>query len=104
MCTRCSPTGRCPGRSPSSSRAAARSPCQQPPPTNPFERFGPRLALDLPRLLAGDAAEYHDYAFATVRMAGSAFEAAHSHVRWLFGDSGEQACMALAGIVEGCKA
>ncbi len=43
------------------------------PATNPFERFGEQLGRDLPRLLEGDEAAYHAYAFATVRMAGSAF-------------------------------
>jgi hypothetical protein len=74
------------------------------PATNPFVRFGAQLALDLPRLLDGDAADYHDYAFATVRMAGSAFEAALSHVRWLTGDAGRETGTALAALVEGCKA
>jgi hypothetical protein len=72
------------------------------PSTNPFVRFGEQLERDLPRLLEGDASDYHDYAFATVRMAGSAFEAAGSHVQWLLKDAG-----AISGpfaqIVEGCK-
>jgi hypothetical protein len=74
------------------------------PATNPFVRFGAQLERDLPRLLDGDAADYHAYAFATVRMAGSAFEAAGSHVDWLFGDAGAAARGALGHIVEGCKA
>jgi hypothetical protein len=74
------------------------------PATNPFLRFGAQLELDLPRLLAGDAADYHAYAFATVRMAGSAFEAAASYVDWLAGAAGASAGAALARIVEGCKA
>lgn len=74
------------------------------PATNPFARFGAQLERDLPRLLAGDAADYHAYAFATVRMAGSAFEVAQSHVEWLLGDAGAPACHALTQIVEGCKA
>ncbi len=41
---------------------------------------------DLPRLLDGDPSEYHAYAFATVRMAGSAFEVAAAHARWLLGE------------------
>ena len=58
------------------------------PATNPFERFGAQLAADLPELLAGDAARYHDYAFATVRMSAPAFEITASHVDWLLGDDG----------------
>jgi len=44
------------------------------------------------------------YAFATVRMAGSAFEVAATHVEWLLGERGARACEALSEIVEGCKA
>jgi hypothetical protein len=73
------------------------------PTTNPFLRFGTSLERDLPRLLQGDAAEYHAYAFATVRMAGSAFEVADSLVAWLFGDVASTRAP-LARIVEGCKA
>lgn len=73
------------------------------PATNPFERFGRRLVEDLPGLLAGDAEHYHAYAFATVRMAGSAFEICASHVQWLLGPAGTEAAAALAEVVEGCK-
>jgi hypothetical protein len=72
------------------------------PASNPFERFAAQLERELPRLLEGDAADYHAYAFATVRMAGSAFEAAASHVDWLMGD-GAPASQAFIRIVEGCK-
>ena len=44
-----------------------------------------------PSLLEGDAALYHDYAFATVRMVGAAFELCASHVDWLLGARGEPA-------------
>jgi len=73
------------------------------PEPNPFERFGAQLAIDLPRLLEGDHAAYHDYAFATVRMVGSAFEVGASHVEWLLGEAGGPAASAMARIVEGCK-
>jgi Domain of unknown function (DUF1839) len=73
------------------------------PADNPFVRFGAQLERDLPRLLAGDASEYHAYAFATVRMAGSAFEVAASQAEWLLGDTAEPAAQALRRIVEGCK-
>jgi Domain of unknown function (DUF1839) len=75
------------------------------PAANPFVRFGAQLERDLPRLLEGDASEYHAYAFATVRMAGSAFEVAASHAEWLFDDDRDAAaaCEALRRIVEGCK-
>jgi hypothetical protein len=73
------------------------------PATNPFERFGAQLERDLPRRLDGDAGEYHAYAFATVRMAGSAFEVAASQAEWLLADAAAPACDALGRIVEGCK-
>jgi hypothetical protein len=73
------------------------------PESNPFARFGAQLDNDLPRLLEGDNAAYHDYAFATVRMVGSAFEVAASHVSWLLGDDGAPAVAAMQRIVEGSK-
>jgi hypothetical protein len=73
------------------------------PATNPFERFGAQLAQDLPGLLDGDAAQYHAYAFATVRMAGAAFEIGATHVEWLLGDRGAEVSAALGRIVEGSK-
>jgi Domain of unknown function (DUF1839) len=73
------------------------------PASNPFTRFAAQLERDLPRLLDGDASDYHAYAFATVRMAGSAFEVASSQVEWLFGDAAAPAAEALRRIVEGCK-
>jgi hypothetical protein len=73
------------------------------PASNPFVRFGAQLENDLPRLLEGDASEYHAYAFATVRMAGSAFEVAASQAEWLLGEQAGGACEALGRIVEACK-
>jgi hypothetical protein len=73
------------------------------PATNPFHRFGDRLAEDMPVLLEGDADDYHAYAFATVRMAGAGFELCASHVDWLLGARGARACAALARIVDGSK-
>jgi hypothetical protein len=63
------------------------------PATNPFDRFGAALADELPGLLAGDAAQYHAYAFATVRMVGSGFELLGAQAQWLLGDE------AAAGVV-----
>jgi len=74
------------------------------PNTNPFERFGVQLAEQLPTLIAGGAAEYHAYAFATLRMAGSAFEVASSYVEWLFFDAEKPTAEAFDRIVKGCKA
>ncbi len=84
-------------------RALVRGHLARRPPSNPFVRFGAQLERDLPRLLEGDAEEYHAYAFATVRMVGSAFEVAGTQARWLLGEEAAGACAALQRIVEGCK-
>jgi hypothetical protein len=84
-------------------RALLRGHLARRPATNPFVRFGAQLDRDLQRLLEGDPSEYHAYAFATVRMAGSAFEVAASQAEWLLGDGAAGACEALGKIVEGCK-
>jgi hypothetical protein len=73
------------------------------PSTNPFTRFGEQLQRDLPRLLEGDASDYHAYAFATVRMAGSAFEVAASQADWLLEDRAGPVTEPLLQIVDGCK-
>jgi hypothetical protein len=73
------------------------------PAENPFPRFGAQLAATLPELLAGDAAAYHAYAFATARMVGSAFEVCAAHVGWLLGDDGARAAAAMGEIVEAAK-
>ena len=76
------------------------------PETNPFLRFGAALERDLPGLLEGDQENYHAYAFATVRMAGSAFEVCGSLRRLALrerrGRTGRRVG-ALSEIVEGCK-
>jgi hypothetical protein len=74
------------------------------PAGNPFTRFGDQLSRDLEGLLAGDIERYHAYAFATVRMVGSAFEAGASHVSWVLGKEDERAVAPMGAIVEGCKA
>lgn len=73
------------------------------PADNPFARFGSSLERELPSLLEGDLADYHAYAFATVRMVGAAFELLASHVRWLFGDDGERCATLLDEVVGGTK-
>jgi len=74
------------------------------PAENPFEHFAAALARQLPALLEGGLEQYHAYAFATVRMAGSAFEIAASYADWLFGDQASDAVAAMGEIVDGCKA
>jgi hypothetical protein len=73
------------------------------PPDNPFVRFTEQLRSDLPVLLDGEASDYHAYAFATVRMAGAAFEILATHVDWLLGERGAPASAAFGAIVDGCK-
>lgn len=80
-------------------RHLARRPAQ-----NPFERFGAQLVQRLPSLLNAGLDDYHAYAFATVRMAGSAFEIAASHAEWLLGEESRPAVDAMGAIVDGCKA
>ncbi len=74
------------------------------PAANPFERFGAALGRELPALLERGLEDYHAYAFATVRMAGSAFELAASYAQWLLGPEAAPAAEAMAEIVDACKA
>ncbi|MGZ4334456.1 MAG: DUF1839 family protein [Gaiellaceae bacterium] len=74
------------------------------PEVNPFTRFAAALETDLPRLLEQSHADYHAYAFATVRMAGSAFELCAAHVDWLFGSEAAVARERFDAIVSGSKA
>jgi hypothetical protein len=73
------------------------------PVSNPFDRFASRLERDLPGLLEGDADDYHAYAFATVRMAGSAFELCAWHLAWLLGERATPVTDPLQDVVDGCK-
>ncbi len=73
------------------------------PSSNPFIRFGESLAEKLPDLLAGDHADYHAYAFATVRQAGASFASCGTYLDWLFGEQANAATVALSRIVEGSK-
>ena len=70
------------------------------PDTNPFTRFGTQLAATLPSLVDGDPADYHAYAFATVRMAGASFDLAASHIDWLFEGEHVEAADAFRRITE----
>lgn len=74
------------------------------PRSSPFERFGASLSVTLEDLLQAGLDEYHAYAFATVRMAGSAFEVASDHVGWLLGSDAAGIQQAMGEIVDGCKA
>ncbi len=73
------------------------------PSRNPFTAWGEQLGDDLPRLLEGDAEDYHAYAFVTVRMVGSAFDLCADHLEWVLGAEGEEPAAAMRRIVDGCK-
>lgn len=53
------------------------------PRSNPFSRFAARIAQDLPAMHDQGLAHYHQWAFATVRQAGAAFELLGAHLRWM---------------------
>ncbi len=73
------------------------------PRRNPFAAWGEQLEQDLPRLLEGDAEDYHAYAFVTARMVGSSFELLSDHVDWCLGDDGAPVAAAFREIVEATK-
>ncbi|WP_167784685.1 DUF1839 family protein [Ramlibacter rhizophilus] len=52
------------------------------PDGNPFLRFARRIEADLPQIRAAGLAHYHQWAFASIRQAGSAFELLAAHLRW----------------------
>ena len=70
---------------------------------NPAQRFGAALLAELPTLLQGDLDDFHAYAFATVRLAGSGFEALGSYIDWLFGSDAGDAGEAIAAFIDACK-
>jgi hypothetical protein len=53
------------------------------PRSNPFSRFAARLTQDLPALREKGLAHYHQWAFASTRQAGAAFELLAAHLRWM---------------------
>ena len=67
------------------------------PATNPVDRFGERLALDLPRLQSGGGEAFHEYAFVTARQCGAAWEAAQTFLDWLDGGVGGPHAESAAG-------
>jgi hypothetical protein len=73
------------------------------PTRNPFEAWADQLEHDLPRLLEGSEEDYHEYAFVTARMVGSAFELLADHVEWVLEDDGATAAAAFRRIVDGSK-
>lgn len=65
------------------SRALLRRHLARCPADNPVARFGERFARDLTWIQGEGLAFYHQWAFATVRQLGAAFELAAQHARWL---------------------
>jgi hypothetical protein len=84
-------------------REATRAHLERRPPDNPFNRFAAHLERRMPELTEGPLQDYHDYAFATVRMAGAASELAAAHVEWLLGAAGDATVAALLDVVAGCR-
>ncbi len=76
-------SSRAPPRKCRARAVAARKAVGRRPTTNPVERFGERLGVDLQACLAGTSTSYHLYAFSTLRQCGAAWEAASSFLGWL---------------------
>lgn len=53
------------------------------PRSNPFSRFAARIEKDLPGMREKGLAHYHQWAFASVRQAGAAYELLAANLRWL---------------------
>lgn len=53
------------------------------PATSPIHRFAARFARDLPALQSAGLAQFHAWAFGSLRQAGAAFELAAANLRWL---------------------
>ena len=70
------------------------------PQVNPFVAFGEHLARD--GVTAHGLANWHRYAFASIRQCGAAFELAGSHLRWL-GDEFASVAPRCEAISSTCK-
>lgn len=73
------------------------------PETSPFLAFAEQMPADLAWLAEGDAERAASYAFATVRMAGSAAEVAASYAEWLLPEAGSAAAQSLLAVTQTCK-
>jgi len=69
------------------------------PVENPFHRYAAGLSKDLEWLDGKPLASFHNYAFATLRQCGAAFELGAAYLRWLEAD-GQRG---LGRAVEGCS-
>ena len=50
---------------------------------NPFDRYATRFGADLDSLTGAPLTQFHQYAFATLRQCGAAFELGGAYLRWL---------------------
>jgi hypothetical protein len=66
----------------------------------PIDRFLDRMEAELPELRRRGLDYYHLWAFSTIRQAGSAFELAALHLRWLMNGTDLQAGAAADGLSE----
>lgn len=88
------------------SRELLRSAFERRPASDPVQRFRQRVERDMPLLLQNDLAHYHQWAFATIRQLGAAFELAAMHLRWAWTAEDHDAMRAAAQfevIAQGCK-
>jgi hypothetical protein len=65
--------------------ALLKSHLSQRPGENPFRRYAARFPSDLAWLSGESLALFHNYAFATLRQCGAAFELGGAYLRWLGG-------------------
>jgi hypothetical protein len=72
-------------------------------PADAFGRFGEHLTAVQPQLADGSLG-FHDYAFATVRMVGSAATVGQALASWLLGPDGERAAEAFERAAQACTA
>ena len=74
---------RCNGAVLETSLTLLRSHLSQRPDANPFRRYASRFPSDLAWLSGESLALFHNYAFATLRQCGAAFELGGAYLRWL---------------------
>jgi hypothetical protein len=65
------------------SLALLRAHLRRRPSANPFLRYAARFRSDLDQLAGEPLGRFHEYAFATLRQCGAAFELAGAYLRWL---------------------
>ena len=73
----------------------------QRPSANPFRKYAARFPGDLTWLAGEPLAFFHNYAFATLRQCGAAFELGSAYLRWLEarGESGLECAAEACGLI-----